>query len=345
MQEMNNYIKSKRLELSSTILNRKIIYLDTKYWIKLREQNKCNQPNEKKLLNLVTDLVESNKCIFPISEASFWEFFKQGDIQTLRETVQLVDKFSKGISIIPDNERIQLEFIHFVREKTGKEVYNMNELVWTKIAFILLPNMPTMLGSFPLQKSFYDFTSKTSLLDIVNIIENNGGIKPFTFKDNIETLNKEKEKYKDENKSFKQMFLSEIGGHLNLFQDALNEAMFYMYQQDKGKYNEERDMSSEEIKNFIYDSFKKNKIKHELPSLRIFPELFASVRWNKERKYSDGNDTIDFLHASYALPYCDYFFTEKELRTIISQRKLDSLYNCVVESEPKDVLKLLESIK
>jgi len=149
MQQLDSYIKAKRLELSSTILNRKIVYLDIKYWIELSTQDKCNEQCDKKLLNLVTDLVESEKCIFPISEATFWELFKQGDSQTLKETVQLVDKFSNGISLITDNERSQLEFIHFIRKNTGKEVYEMKELVWTKLAFILLPTFPTMNGLFP----------------------------------------------------------------------------------------------------------------------------------------------------------------------------------------------------
>ena len=72
--------------------------------------------------------------------------------------------------------------------------------------------------------------------------------------------------------------------------------------------------------------------------------LFAAVRWNKTRKYSDGNDTFDFMHATAALPYFDFFFTENELHTIIRQIKLDVAYGCVVESDPKKVLELLHSI-
>jgi hypothetical protein len=87
------------------------------------------------------------------------------------------------------------------------------------------------------------------------------------------------------------------------------------------------------------------KITKELPVFRIVPELFASTRWDRKRIYSDGNDTLDFLHASFALPYCDFFFTERELRTMIIQRKFDNLYGCRVESNSNEALKILESIE
>jgi hypothetical protein len=68
------------------------------------------------------------------------------------------------------------------------------------------------------------------------------------------------------------------------------------------------------------------------------------MRWNKDRVYKDGNDTMDVLHAVHALPNCDYFFTENELRSMIVQLKLDKLFNCVAESNPKKILEILSAI-
>jgi len=68
----------------------------------------------------------------------------------------------------------------------------------------------------------------------------------------------------------------------------------------------------------------------------------AVARWNKDRKYKDGNDTFDFLHVSSALPYFDYFFTERELSTMIKQRKLDEIYNCKVSSNIDEILEFLK---
>jgi hypothetical protein len=94
----------------------------------------------------------------------------------------------------------------------------------------------------------------------------------------------------------------------------------------------------------IYNAFRKEKLSDQLPMFNIFSSLFASMRWNKDRKYKDGNDTIDAMHASASLPYCDYFFTEKELNTVILQLSLDTTFSCITERDPNKVLERLNAI-
>jgi PIN domain nuclease of toxin-antitoxin system len=265
MQQIDHYIKEKRLELSASIRNRKIVYLDTNYWIKLREQNKQNAPSDRQFLTKLTELVELKKCVCPISEVSFWEILKQQDAQTLKDTTQLVDKFSDGISIINEDERIQLEFIHFIRSNTGHETYDLKELVWTKLAFISCANMLSLIEPISAQKSFFDFLCNVSLFEMVSLFEKNGGIKPVTFKDDIEALNRNKLKYAEENKSFKQMFLTELGGYLDLYQESINKAMCHLYYMDSGHAPSEEEKKSINInlyKNAIYNGFKYEKITH-----------------------------------------------------------------------------------
>jgi len=68
------------------------------------------------------------------------------------------------------------------------------------------------------------------------------------------------------------------------------------------------------------------------------------MRWNRDQIYKDGNHTTGVLYAANALLNCGYFFTENELRSMVVQLKLDQLFCCTVESDPKKVLTTLNSI-
>lgn len=348
--KIDNYIKNHRLEISKLIKGKTIIYLDTNYWLNLRDQSRESEPNKRILLDNIIELSDSGKCIFPISEVTFWEFLKQSDLETLKETSILVDKLSKGISMINSNERRVLEFKHFYYKNTGQDTFELNELIWTKLSFLLGYEFIARLKTEELQKSFFDFVSNSTLVDIITYIHKDGVIKkPFYFKDNIETLNQGKQKHANDNNSFKQMFLSELGGYLDNYQEVFNDVIYSIFlKKNKSEFSQiERDSVGKDnsFKNLIYNGFKTSKLTTELPVFRVVPELFASARWNKNRIFTDGNDTLDFIHASFALPYCDYFFTEGDLKSMIRQTKLDELYGCHVESKQKPIIKELLKIK
>jgi hypothetical protein len=328
-------------EISRSISQHKKIYLDTNYWIRLTD---CKSENDILLLNLLTELVETNKIIVPISEYTFWEILKQKDRTSLKRSSLVIDKLSKGISITNEKERQRLEFLQFVKTNTGEASDNLQELVWTKLSLIVI--YPIFLKHEPnmLFKDFILFLSKISFEEILLQLEKTSNFKPFYHKDDVTTLNSEKEKYKDQNKSFQEMFLSELGGYLELFSNDLNLYFEEYYFEKTGNIisdAEKQNVDSKKWKSMIYNFSKLKKITIELPSFTVFPEMNAVARWNKNRKYKDGNDTFDFLHTSSALPYFDYFFTEKELKTVIGQRKLDQNYNCKVFSNIDEVLKIL----
>ena len=65
--------------------------------------------------------------------------------------------------------------------------------------------------------------------------------------------------------------------------------------------------------------------------------LHAKLRWNKTQHYKQG-DFDDIGHAASALPYYDYFFTERSLHNMIKECKYDKKYNCEVVSNTKETL-------
>lgn len=313
----NEHLSNIKSEISQSIAGQIKIYLDTNYWLRIRD---CRTDKDSLLCNRLIELVETKKVILPISEITFWEILKQSDLKSLKRSALIIDKLSKGISIASEKDRQKIEFLHFVKDYLNKPLYNLNEIVWSKISLIIL--LPIFLKHNPemLKAGFINSLSDISFEKILTQLEASSNLKPFYHKDDIEALNYGKEKYKDENKSFHEMYLSELGGYLQEFEQDLNnyfEEFYYKETGNRVSEEERKDTNHKSWKNMIYNLSKLKKLTDKLPSYRIFPEMNAVARWNTNRKYKDGNDTLDFLHVSAALPYFDYFFTERELRTMI----------------------------
>lgn len=337
----NQYLSNIQLEIGQSVAGKIKIYLDTNYWLKIRD---CRTDKDKLLYNQLIKLVEAKKVILPISEITFWEILKQSDLSSLKQSALIIDKLSQGISIACEKDRQRLEFLNFVKGNLGKPQNNLNEMVWSKISLIIL--LPIFLKHNPemLKAGFINFLSDISFENILNQLEATSNLKPFYHKDDIDALNYGKEKYKHENKSFHEMYLSELGGYLQEFEKDLNSYFEEFYFNETGNRvtdQERQGINYKSWKNMIYNLSRLKKLDDKLPSYRIFPEMNAVARWNTNRKYKDGNDTFDFLHVSSALPYFDYFFTERELSTMIKQRKLDEIYNCKVSSNIDEILEIL----
>ena len=69
------------------------------------------------------------------------------------------------------------------------------------------------------------------------------------------------------------------------------------------------------------------------------------MRWEPKIKF-DSNHQFDFEHAACALPYCEYFFAEKQLTHIVTQGLLgfDKVYGCEVIAKPQAALAVLERL-
>ena len=130
------------------------------------------------------------------------------------------------------------------------------------------------------------------------------------FPDISDQLNRGKAEHQHENKSFKQLFLSELWGVLDLYKPYFEDIMAYIYEQDTGQRPSAEETAKQEagrlVANMIYEAFRRNKLTTELPSLWLGAGLHAAVRWDRRRKYK-ANDMPDFRHAVAAIPYCDVF--------------------------------------
>lgn len=347
----HDYYRALRIKLSEQVLDKKVIYLDTKYWVLMRKGllDPNDYPLENELLKLAIELSSQGQCIFPISEDVFLEVMKQTDERTLKATAELIDKLSQGVSSISAEERIKLELLDYWYSITGKSVYRTEQLVWTKLSYLMgvqqfeMPEISKGDNRI-IQKSFMDHMWSISLNQMISIIQNSGGMSSDLNLKIADKLNAGKFKHSDEAKTFNQMFLNEVAGIIDVYRDDLADMMSYMYSQET-EFEQHRNETKRLMGNAIYNIFRLNKVTVEMPSINILSSLHAAVRWDKQQKFQD-NDFYDFRHATTALPYCDYFFTEKRLMHLLSQKSLsfDKLYNCEIHSNVRSAITSLKCL-
>ena len=346
------------MALGNKIAGCKKIYLDTKYWLLLRDASIGRQKarDVAELLTVLRSGVQEKRIVCPISEDIFLEVLNQSDTGTLYETSNLIDALSRGISILSEQERIGFETLYFIRKTIDGEdsVHSPDVLVWTKLAYVLGAIHPTSTPFSPqdelvVQKAFFD---KMWTISLSQMIENMGkeAISRIPRLNDLSTvLNEGKIRYAHENKSFKQLFLSELAGVLDLCIPIFEETMVYLFEKEKGYKpiaNEvESNNPGKQIANAIYNLFRKNKLQVYFPTLVIGAGLHASVRWDVKRKFKK-NDLHDLRHAQTALPYFDFFFTEHSLKDLVTRSHVgfDKKYDCEVISHPNEALKRAKGI-
>ncbi|MFH2066682.1 MAG: hypothetical protein ABIK15_15905 [Pseudomonadota bacterium] len=352
------YTKGLRLQLGNALKAVKKIYLDTNYWLELRNAALGHAKDDiftDLLMSLINE-VECGKIICPISDENYYEILKQTDANTLQCSAKLIDELSKGVALLGPEERVHFEILYFIQNTISgeKSVYSPDEFIWTKVAFIYGTQHPHNSAFSPeeqliIQKAFHDQMWNMSMCDMINTIGIDKIRNMPRFNDITPQLNKDKVTYAPENNSFKQLFLSEIAGVVDCYKPLFEDAMIYLFEKEYGRKptNEEikKTDSGKSIANAIYNLFKMNKLGRYFPSVVIGAGLYATVRQDIPRKLKT-NDMSDFRHAQAALPYFDYFFTENSLRDLIKRNNLrfDIKYSCVVESSPCEAFALLKQL-
>lgn len=333
MQIKDPDIKSDRLTLADSLINKTRIYLDTKYWVELCNQALSNDFEEQKLLKLTYRLVDEKNCIFPISQIALLEVMKQNDFRTRSKTFEIIDYLSGGFSTITVDELIYLQVRHFIESKRGNPVHDLVELIWTKINLVQFGhNLPAEFYNFLLEESFSDLHNKFGK-----------ELNPFVWHQDINLLNAQCKEHENDHKKKKDLFIAELEGLLDELRPNIEQVMFDIYRKEMGVEITDDEKKVSNLTGIIYEAYKQNKITNELPFFTINSELYSAVRWNKGHKF-DRNHTLDFLHASCALPFFDYFFTENQLFALIDQKKLDKRFNCKVESNKEKVYQILSEI-
>ncbi|MBO2624519.1 hypothetical protein [Shewanella algae] len=301
-------------EKSSAITDFKKVYLDTKYWVILRDVHRgiCRDKEKVELYDLVMRLSESENVIFPFSEVLFEEFLKQTDPESLESTLHLVYKLSKNTAICNYSHRNQTELeimFRFLHDNISADNdYNVicTRDVWTCV--------PYAWGKFTVKESKPDDVSYDKKLQ--NVLFNND----MALKVHLEQLRSDSEfvnSYPDPSEKILQRQKHSNGKHIN---KILEDEFFFELKERKK--NVLQSMSNT-FKSFTVDNAnsmfyqliemkKSGELKYFIPSINIYSTICATWIISQNKKIII-NDHFDMMHASAALPYFDMFLTEKSL--------------------------------
>jgi hypothetical protein len=347
-KSLDLYLKEQRLLLGQSIANRHKVYLDTKYWVLLRDQRlgRGCHPAITELVGLLVDGVRSKKLICPISNDIFLEILKQKDPETLNCSIELIDELSEGVSVLSPEERRHMELLYLVGKPLNEEenCHEPGVFVWTRLAYVLGFTNPANTSfsreeELIIQKSFLDQMWEISLADVVGMLGTAAICGMPIMPDISSALNMGKFAHAQEVESLHDMFLAEIAGILDTLKVEFQEMFAYLYEKYSGQVPLDEELAAsgapQQFANLVYHGFRCKKFTTELPSIRIPSTLHAAIRWDRDRKFKT-NDIHDIGHATAALPYFGTFLTEKSLQHLLTRKDLglDSLYNCTVVADP-----------
>lgn len=334
------------INLGEKVLQKRRYYLDTKYWIYLRDVERGGGSSvQKRIYQILHSIIQTDKAICPISYHSFIELQKQSDNQTLLATARLMDKLSNKICFIPLNGIFQQELICYLRSRQltrrGIPVVSAAKYVWTKIPYLFgnreleFPDASQEEAEL-VKKEFYSFWKNLGLFDMLSRATN---MEPH-YQDSriVEFLNEGK----DQNQNwttFDQICIREIEGGLSILEEEINEVLI-----EFSKSCENGDPRSyAELLQVVISEWKENGIVAGLPFISIRCLMHSFFRYNKTQRFKP-NDLSDFGHATWAIPYCNAFFTERSLANMVTNNllKLDQKYDTKIMWKEEQVLEYLK---
>lgn len=351
-QTIDQYVRAHCIALAGTVMRRRRAYLDTCYWIRLRhaQMGRDAAAVDHQLLAALRSRVRDGSLVCPISDATFYELHSQSDDTTRIATAELIDELSDGVAIITQHDRMATELAGMLHRRAGLETFDPSALVWVPISAVLGEQHPVMAGVpadvlLALQKGFYDLMSRMRLADATRLT----GAMPreARFADDIaRDLQVANEQHAGEHGSFDALRLAELDGSMDLFVDAAISILRVLASrtQDLIPLLADDRLAADVAPQLLRALVRVDEFPHDCPSLFVKATCYAVVRWDQRRVFQS-NDIMDFNHASAALPYCDGFFTERALRSMLQQRNtgLTDLYSCAVFSDPALALAWIES--
>jgi hypothetical protein len=351
---INEYVRKRRIELGRSVTHHKLIYLDTCYWIILRDVllGSRTDASNVRLLDCLRLQAQKHEVICPISESVFIELLKQQDRRTRRKIAELIDELSFGVTLAPEEERIGTELAHFFYSHDERSsIYPLKWLIWSKLSYVLGVVIPTNTGLGPdielaMQKVCFDHMWDCSLTEIVDTLSD-APPPEFDSEALASRLNEVSARHASKIQSFNQVYANEIEGSLSLYMPVARTILEDMSERGKGVTPRISDAEQKEherqLLSFFVQAFRKPKIAKLSPTLHINVLGHASVRWDKQRKFK-GNDFHDFHHAAAAVPYCDVFLTETPLRVMLEQNhlRINQDFGCRIISSVSEAVECLE---
>lgn len=351
-QSIDEYVRAHCIGLAASVMRRRRAYLDTCFWIRLRdaELGRNVAVVDHQLLAALRSRVHDGSLLCPISDATFYEVHKQSDDTTRIVTAELIDELSAGVAMTTQHDRMATELARMLHRRAGLKTLDRSALAWVPVSTVLGEQHPVS-AAFPddvqlaLQKGFYDLMSRIRLADMTRLtgkVPRDAQLSEQVARD----LHAANQQHAGVHSTFEALRLAELEGGIDLFVDDALSILRVIAARSEGcipLLNNDR-QSADVVVHILRALVRTDEFPQDCPSLYVKATCYAAVRWDQRRVFR-ANDMMDFNHASAALPYCDGFFTESPLRALIQQRhtRLSEVFACAVFSDPTLAVDWIES--
>ncbi|QIM50785.1 hypothetical protein [Hydrogenophaga crocea] len=350
-----DHVSQRVAEVGRRVKSRKKIYLDTRYWVFLRDAwlGKPKRAEHLQLLEQMQAGVRASQLVCPVSDVAFMELSSQTDDATRMATGQVFDALSFGVALQTEQIRGRQELEEFLRTPDVEDARGaLIEKSWTKGCFIFGPQLPVTKSlsredNRVLQKCLVDELWEMPFSELMKTSSShlNTSLK---FEETAARLNSEMRKYQSEIRSFEQAFVAEVAGSLDVYaDDALTVAL-----QIFAERGHQRDsLSGEEVlhlrstlRTLLVNAFRLAPLKmaKRMPTFFIHSMSHAGIRIDAQRKFT-GNFLRDLHHGTAGVGYHDLMLTENPLRVLLTSGKLalDKTFGCPVVSDEVEALRQL----
>lgn len=344
----------RKSELASWVLSRRRVYLDTRFWIFLRDaaMGAPQRSVHSTLLDLLKSKVASGEVLCPLNESAIFELIHQEDPEKRAASVRLMDALSMGVVIQNTVERIKTEAYDFLSASASGVPRTVPPLehVWLKVGHFVgtpVPAVPALPRGDELagQKAFLDLMWSLTLEEVLGNETDFPDARPMYRKLAVQISN-ESARHEKEMRSFKGVFEAELAGFWDLYEDQVHSVLVALY---LGQFPEAEAPPPEAVaeqvrlyKNALRNVVTLRDVGSALGTAQVTAGLHAIVRWNRNRGFKD-TDFYDFHHAAAAMPYCDLFLTERFLTTMLCQPPLDHhvRFETRVTNDPAEALSMV----
>jgi hypothetical protein len=318
-------------EMAREALAKKRVYLDLRYWIYLRDASLGSPKRDvhAQLLEVLISGVDRGSLVCPITDSVFFELDRQGATERRMQTVRIIDRLSKGVVIKNVIDRFRCEVIDFLEAATIRREIPTRPCrkVWVKPYSFL--GTPRITDGWPdteqlaINKALVSYMWTRSIEDLLADTPVPAYASDIRLRKDAERITSFSTEHAEKMRSFAQVFAAEVGGFVNVRRKVIfNAFKWHMGIMFPGAAGATDGLTEEVCANVVYNIVKRRPKAIELPLVRIEAGLRANIRWNRKRPFKF-QDFFDIDHAAAAIPYCDVFLTEADLKAACTNGNLD----------------------
>jgi hypothetical protein len=345
-----------REQVAETVRGRRRLYLDTRYWVFIRDAalGRAKKPEHEAILKELQERVTSGIAICPVSDVAVMEMTAQTDEVTRAATAKLWDELSLGVALQTEPERVRTEFEQFFRYPRVEDVPRpLSDLVWTRPCFVFGETFPSLDGlpqeaQVAFQKAALDGMWATSFSEMGKESAAELAMSD-KFQRTAEGINGKMRQFQHEIPTFDKAFLSEISGALDGAREMLAEAVLRQFVQQG---NSPDDVTKEQVQRMLgtmrtalTNAFRLRRklMAKRLPTVYLHALSHAAIRSDVKRKFN-GNFLRDIHHGNAGVGYYDAVFTERPLMVLLTAGNVaaDRTFACKVMSDEREVLSYLK---